>query len=101
MSSITVGELEYGVYRSPQYAARLRRWLDAKLFPNIQNLPFDEAAARVYGELRATLERLGTPIGDADTRIATIALERRLTVVTGNVRHFRRVPQLLVENWLA
>ncbi len=92
VSSITVGELVYGVYRSPQHAARLRRWLDAKLFPNIQKLPFDEAAARVHGELRATLERLGTPIGDADTRIAAIVLERRLTVVTGNVRHFRRVP---------
>lgn len=63
-------------------------------------LPFDAAAARRYGELRAALERRGTPIGDADTRVATIALSRGLKVVTGNERHFRRVPGLEIENWL-
>ena len=43
----------------------------------------------------------GTPIGDADSRIAGIALARELTVVTANTRwHFERVPGLSVENWL-
>lgn len=100
VSSITVGELVYGAYRSPLHTEQLLRWLDETLLPNIQGLPFDEAAARHYGDLRATLERLGTPIGDADTRIAAIALDRRLIVVTGNVRHYGRVPGLQVENWL-
>ena len=40
------------------------------------------------------------PIGDADLRIASIALDRDLAVVTGNVRHFEKVPGLAVENWL-
>ena len=63
-------------------------------------LPFDEAAARRYGEVRAELERRGTPLGDGDLRIGSIALAQGLTLVTGNVRHFWRIPGLMVENWL-
>jgi tRNA(fMet)-specific endonuclease VapC len=70
------------------------------LLANLAVLPFDAAAARICGGLRAELERRGSPIGDADTRIASIALANGLTVVTGNVRHFQRVPELSVENWL-
>ena len=62
--------------------------------------PFDENAAEEYGRLRAYLEAQGTPIGHPDTQIAAIALANDLTVVTGNVRHFQRVPGLAVENWL-
>ncbi len=63
-------------------------------------LPFDQAAAEEYGRLRAYLEARGTPIGHEDTQTAAIALANDLTVVTGNVRHFQRVPGLAVENWL-
>jgi predicted nucleic acid-binding protein len=45
------------------------------------------------------LERHGAPLGDADLRIAAIALARSLIVVTGDVRHFQWVPGLVVENW--
>ena len=69
-------------------------------FPNLPILPFDAGAARRYGEIRAQLERQGTMLGDADLCIASIALARDLTIVTGNVRHFQRVPGLSVENWL-
>jgi tRNA(fMet)-specific endonuclease VapC len=54
----------------------------------------------VYGRLRAQLEREGRRIGEPDLRIAAIALARDLTLVTGNVRHFQRVPDLRIENWL-
>ena len=74
--------------------------LDSVLRPNLPILPFDTAAARRYGEVRAGLERRGTPLGDADLRIGAIALARDLTVVTGNVRHFERIPGLSVESWL-
>ena len=70
------------------------------LVPNLPVLPFDAAAARRYGEIRAELERMGIPIGDADMRIAAIALSRGLRVVTANERHFRQVPELETENWL-
>ena len=99
-SSITLGELIYGACRMGQDGAGLMQRIDSLVRFNLQVLPFDEAAAKRYGELRALLESQGTPIGDSDTRIAAIALDRDLTVVTGNVRHFERVPGLRVENWL-
>ena len=63
--------------------------------------PFDALAAEVYGTIRATLEAAGTPIGPLDTLIAAHALSIDATVVTANVREFKRVPGLRVENWLA
>ena len=99
-SSITLGELTYGAYRARSRSEYLLSRIETKLLPNLTVLPFDAAAARRYGELRAHLERQGTPIGDADSCIAAIALVRNFTMVTGNVRHFERVPGLSVENWL-
>lgn len=98
-SSVTLGELLYGAHRSSRTEALLQR-IEETLVAELPVLPFDAAAARRYGELRAELERRGTPIGDADTRVAAIALSRGLAVVTGNERHFRQVPDLEVENWL-
>ena len=54
----------------------------------------------MYGRLRAELERNGRPLAEPDLRIAAIALARELTLVSGNARHFGRVPGLRVENWL-
>ena len=98
-SSVTLGELLYGAHRSSRTAALLKR-IEETLLPELPILPFDAAAARRYGELRAELERRGTLIGDADTRVASIALSRGLTVVSGNERHFQQVPGLAIENWL-
>lgn len=66
-----------------------------------QVMPFDAAAAEVYGPLRTQLESVGQRLAEADLRIASIALSRSAVLVTGNVRHFGRVPQLVVENWLS
>ena len=99
-SSITLGEMVYGAYRLRTHTRLLLERLDGALLPNLPVLPFDVAAARRYGEVRAELERLGTPLAEADLRIGAIALSRGLTVVTGNVRHFQRIPELSVENWL-
>ena len=99
-SSITLGELVYGAYRLRARGGALLEQLDRTLLPNLPVLPFDAAAARRYGEVRAELELRGTPLGDADLRIGAIALARGLTVVTGNIRHFQRIPGLAIENWL-
>ena len=99
-SSITLGELVYGAHRLREHTATLLERIEDTLLPNLPLLPFDASAARRYGEIRAELERRGTPIGDADVRIAAIALAHGLKVVTGNERHFRRVPGLETENWL-
>jgi tRNA(fMet)-specific endonuclease VapC len=99
-STVTLGELVYRANRMPVHTARLLERLDAVIPSHLPVLPFDELAARRYGETRAALERTGTSIGDADLRIAAIALAAGATVVTGNVRHFERVAGLTVENWL-
>ncbi len=99
-SSITLAELVYGTHRLRERTAILLDKIKDVLLPNLPVLAFDTAAARRYGEIRANLERLGTPIGDADMRIAAIALSQGLRVVTGHERHFRRVPKLEIENWL-
>ena len=62
-------------------------------------LQWDRNAASEYGHLRAHLEAQGTPIGVLDTMIAAHALSLNATIVTNNVRHFERVPDLRLENW--
>jgi tRNA(fMet)-specific endonuclease VapC len=97
-TTITLGELLYGAAK--QGSERLTRQVREVVASATSILPFDAAAAEVYGPLRAHLEREGRRIDEPDLRIASIALSRDLTVVTGNVRHFARVPDLAVENWL-
>jgi tRNA(fMet)-specific endonuclease VapC len=99
-SSITVGELFYGARRLADGGDSLVGRIEGTLLPNLAVLPFDSVSARHYGELRADLERAGTPIGDADMRIAAIAIANALTVVTNNTRHFERVAGLPIEDWL-
>jgi tRNA(fMet)-specific endonuclease VapC len=98
-TAISLGELTYGAARrgSPELAASVRELILAGL----RVLPFDRLAADLYGPLRARLEREGRGIDEPDLRIASIALARDMTLVTGNTRHFERVPGLRVENWLA
>ena len=98
-SSITLGELMFGAKKKG--SSRLVREVEDRVASYLPMLPFDADAARRYGDIRAELERRGTPIGDADLRIASIALARGLIVFTGNTKHFRRVPDLVLENWLA
>lgn len=74
--------------------------IGTRLLPNLEVLPFDVPVAKRNGAVRANLELQGNPIGDADLRIASIALARDLVVVTGNVWHFRRIQEFKVENWL-
>jgi len=97
VSSVTVSELDYGVAKS---AAKKRNQaaLDKFLMP-LEVLAYDEAAARHYGAMRAQLEKKGTPIGSMDMMIAAHALSLRLTVITNNVREFKRVQGLKVEDW--
>jgi tRNA(fMet)-specific endonuclease VapC len=98
ISSITLAELRFGISKSKQ-SERNRAALDQFLIP-LEVLPFDEAAAEAYGNIRATLEIKGTPIGPLDTLIASHALSVKATVVTNNVREFSRVEGLRVENWI-
>ena len=95
--SVVAAELAYGVAKSR--STRNRQALEMFLAPLVV-LPFDEAALWVYGDLRAELERKGTPIGSLDTMIAAHAISQHSTLVTNNTREFARVPGLALENWV-
>jgi predicted nucleic acid-binding protein len=97
-TAITLGELLYGAAK--RGSATLTRKVRELVIGALPVLPFDDRAAEVYGPLRAGLEADGRRLDEPDLRIASIALSRGLVVVTGNVRHFSRVPDLKVENWL-
>jgi tRNA(fMet)-specific endonuclease VapC len=97
LSSVVVGELRYGADRSARPKANHLR-IDG-LVAEIECLDFDLQAAAAYGRVRAGLEAKGRPIGPNDMLIAAHALSRRLTLVTDNVREFRRIRGLKVENW--
>jgi len=96
-SAITLGELIFGARRKGRgdLLQRIHELVDF-----VPVLPFDEGSANVYGALKADLERNGTPLAEPDLRIAAIAMARNLTLVTGNTRHFARMPGLILENWL-
>ncbi len=63
------------------------------------SLPFDDNAAMTYGAIRASLEKLGTPIGPLDMMIAAIAVTHNLTLVTHNTAEFSRITNLKIEDW--
>lgn len=97
ISSITVAELEYGVYKSQQQEKN-RSALMQFLIP-LEIVEFDQTAATVYGLIRSDLESKGLVIGAMDMLIAAHALSRGVTLVSNNVREFSRIPDLLLENW--
>ena len=98
MSIVTYGELHYGAKKSKRKHAL---GLLELIIAGIPTLPMGEAAAEVYGDLRAELEARGQTIGSNDTWIAAHALSTKLILVTNNEREFRRVKGLKIENWLS
>jgi predicted nucleic acid-binding protein len=100
VSAITVGELYQGAYRSEARQRHLEN-IEKRVLPAVTVLPFDTAVAKVFGRIRALLEEAGTRLADADLQIAATALYHGLELVTGNVRHFERIPELRISRALA
>ena len=95
LSAVTVAEICDGIAKmrrtgSAARAARLEDWLELVLHLYAERvLPFDTAAARLAGELTDRARAAGHAPGFADIAIAATALNRDLTVLTRNLRHFR------------
>jgi len=98
VSSITVAELQYGIEKST-FQEKNRAAL-TKFFLPLETVVFDSAAANAYGQIRAKLERAGTPIGAMDLLIAAQAVSLGVFLVTNNVREFERIEGLKIENWV-
>ena len=98
-SSVCVMELRYGCALKKD--AGLWKRIAREILAAVQILPFGEAEAQRCGDVLAALSKSGEPIGVEDSQIAATALVHGLVVVTANVKHFRRISGLAVENWLA
>ena len=98
-TAVNWAEICYGLARHAS-GARLRQRYEEAILPALQILDFDTDCAEVYGRLRAHLSTRGQVLDEADLMIASIALWHGLPLVTANFRHFARVPELEVVNWL-
>ncbi|HAS83891.1 MAG TPA: VapC toxin family PIN domain ribonuclease, partial [Verrucomicrobia bacterium] len=95
--AIVYAELLLGILKS-QSPAKTRDIVEAFLAP-FELIPFDRATAREYAIVRHDLEVLGKPIGPNDLMIAATARARNLTLITHNIREFKRVTGLMIEDW--
>ena len=98
-TSINVSEIYFGAYRSKNSKKILKAYED-KVFPNLNILPFDAESGKIYGRLKARLEKKGLSKSEPDLRIASIAIQHNMTLVTGNTRHFMGIPGLNIEDWI-
>ena len=97
LCSVVKAELLYGVAKSAhpdRNLAKLRRF-----FAPFLSLPFDDYAAEIYSQIRAQLEKSGTPIGPNDLLVAAIALANGKKLVTHSTREFGRIDGLMLEDW--
>lgn len=98
VSTVTIAEMSYGAEKSAN-KERNRSALELFLAP-LEVVEFDLSAAKIFGVIRSDLEKKGTPIGAYDLMIAAQASSLGITLVTNNEREFRRIPNLMVENWI-
>ena len=98
ISTITLAELIHGVEKSEYPSKNLYAVED--FISRLEVLDYGKQAAYHFGDIRAQLERLGTPIGINDLHIAAHARSLGLVVVTNNLKEFERVPGLVSLNWI-
>lgn len=98
-TSINVSEIYFGAYRSRNQEKILKAYED-KVFPNVNILPFDTDSGKIYGRLKSLLEKRGLSKSEPDLRIAAIAIQHNMILVTGNKRHFMNIPGLNMEDWI-
>ena len=99
ISSITLSELIYGAEKSLNTDKNLEAV--EEFVSHLEVLPYDAKASQHYGQIKAALEKKGQIIGENDIHIAAHAISHGLILVSNNVREFKRVPNLALENWLS
>ena len=98
ISCFNLTELLYGAHNSEYVARNLER---VRYIENtLRVLPFDRNAIDNYAVIKTDLKKRGRLIDDFDILIAAVALSNDMILVTNNKRHFERIPNLVIENWL-
>jgi predicted nucleic acid-binding protein len=98
ISIVTLMELYYGAYKSQKVTSNLSKIKSIE--DAIEIIPLGRESAEVFAMLKANLEKSGTPLDDFDLLLAASALAHDLTLVTNNLKHFKRVEGLRLENWV-
>ncbi|MEJ2589660.1 MAG: type II toxin-antitoxin system VapC family toxin [Deltaproteobacteria bacterium] len=98
-SAINIGEIYYGAHRSRREAQILKAFSE-RVFPHVNILPFDAESGRIFGHLKAEMEKEGIGCSEPDLRIAGITIQHRFTLITGNTKHFKQIPGLKIDNWI-
>ena len=96
--TITLAEIYYGIEKSPVKKKERRNKIES-ICSQLEIYPFDVLAARKYSMIRPLLEKDGIVISERDLQIASIAMAKKLVVVTHNVKEFKRIVNLDVEDW--
>ena len=99
ISSITLSELMYGAEKSLNTDKNLEAV--EEFVSHLEVLPYDAKASQHYGQIKAALEKKGQIIGENDIHIAAHAISHGLILVSNNVREFKRVSNLALENWVS
>jgi tRNA(fMet)-specific endonuclease VapC len=98
-SAINIGEIYYGANRSSRRDQIIKAFIE-RVFPNVNIVSFDETSGKLFGELKVNLEKQGIVCSEPDLRIASIAIQHDLILITGNTKHFKQIPDLSIENWI-
>jgi len=99
-SAVVIGELYKGAYRSYNRERHLAN-IEQRILPAVTVLPYDIGIAKIFGSIRAHLEDTDMILPDADIQIAATAIGHNLELVTGNLRHFKRISGLKLNRALA
>ena len=98
ISSITLSELIYGAEKSANVDKNLEAVED--FVSHLDVFSYDAKASQQYGQIKSGLEKRGELIGENDIHIAAHAISQGLILVSNNLREFKRVPNLALENWV-
>jgi len=97
--SINIGEIHYGANRSSRKEQIIEAF-EERVFPSVHIVGFDETSGKLFGELKAALEKRGIVCSEPDLRIASIAIQHDFVLITGNTKHFEKISGLSIENWI-
>ena len=97
ISIITLMELYYGAYKSERVSGNLAKIKTIE--SGFEIIPTGNESAEIFGRLKATFQKKGTSLDDFDLIIASCALANNLVLVTNNIKHFKRIESLKLDNW--
>jgi len=94
---VTLMELYYGAYKSQKVESNIAKI--KALESTIEVIPVGKEVVAIYGSYKAKLERSGTPLDDFDLIVAACAMTHNLILVTNNIKHFKRIEGLKIQDW--